>query len=638
MNGHATNDCRVNTNEKNNNNKNQKAGACYECGNTGHIKKNCPKLKNRGNGNGNGITQGRAYALGGRDASPDSNVITAQEYLSKGCDVFLARIITKEAKDKSEGKRLKDVPIVRDFLKVFPEDLRLLSDYDYDIRYHLGKANVVADALSRKERVKPLRVRALVMTISLNLPKLILEAQIEALKPKNLTAKDVGDLKQLYWWPNMKADIATYVSKYLTCSKVKAEHQKPSGLLVQPEIPKWKWEKITMDFVADKDFCPDRSCHNLAISLSLLDTANSDDTSPNSNSEATHDEDGTKSLDSDSGATREDHILLYQIDNNIVGTKSCSEGNILQHPKMIVNETFSQSRYSPFIESIYALFPRVPSKTWPNNPKVPKTGSWKRIMISKGSNINLCSYSDSDWAKYKSTRRSVTEFAIFMGNSLVSWKSKKQIVVSRSSAEAEYRALAFATCEVIWLTNLLQDLNIKSSQPITMYCDNKAAIQIASNPVSREGEKRGSCAYIANFVGSPNCLFSSANTWVIDFGASDHMTGNPNIFSDFNTQASTAYVTIANGSTPKVLGSGLYVFEPEVSISLVGLSLSSSFEAHCHLGHPSLRSLKKLCPEFSHLSSLNCNLCEYAKHQRVHLSPRVNKRAASPFELVHSDV
>ncbi|GKD86885.1 reverse transcriptase domain-containing protein, partial [Tanacetum coccineum] len=63
--GHATNDCRVNTNNNNNNNKNQKAGACYECGNTGHIKKNCQKLKNHRNGNGNGTTQGRAYALGG---------------------------------------------------------------------------------------------------------------------------------------------------------------------------------------------------------------------------------------------------------------------------------------------------------------------------------------------------------------------------------------------------------------------------------------------------------------------------------------------------------------------------------------------------------------------------------------------
>ncbi|GJT13955.1 putative reverse transcriptase domain-containing protein [Tanacetum coccineum] len=57
------------------------------------------------------------------------------------------------------------------------------------------------------------------------------------------------DMKQLYWWPNMKADIATYVSKCLTCAKVKAEHQKPSGLLQQPEIPVWKWERITMDFI-----------------------------------------------------------------------------------------------------------------------------------------------------------------------------------------------------------------------------------------------------------------------------------------------------------------------------------------------------------------------------------------------------
>nr|GFA71654.1 putative reverse transcriptase domain-containing protein [Tanacetum cinerariifolium] len=56
-------------------------------------------------------------------------------------------------------------------------------------------------------------------------------------------------MKKLYWWPNMKAGIATYVSKCLTCAKVKAEHQKPSGLLVQPKIPEWKWDNITIDFV-----------------------------------------------------------------------------------------------------------------------------------------------------------------------------------------------------------------------------------------------------------------------------------------------------------------------------------------------------------------------------------------------------
>ncbi|GKB25633.1 putative reverse transcriptase domain-containing protein [Tanacetum coccineum] len=158
--------------------------------------------------------------------------------------------------------------------------LELLSDYDCDIRYHPGKANVVADAL---------------------------KAQIEAQKPENLVNEDVGgmirkdipkerlepradgtlclhgrswlpcygdlrfvimheshkskysihpgsekmyqDVKKLYWWPNMKADIATYVSKCLTCARVKAEHQRPSGLLVQPAIPEWKWDNITMDFI-----------------------------------------------------------------------------------------------------------------------------------------------------------------------------------------------------------------------------------------------------------------------------------------------------------------------------------------------------------------------------------------------------
>ncbi|GKF17221.1 putative reverse transcriptase domain-containing protein, partial [Tanacetum coccineum] len=98
------------------------------------------------------------------------------------------------------------------------------------------------------------------MTINLNLPAQILNARTEARKEENYAKEDLcGMIKKLEphadetlclrnrsWIP---FEIATYVSKFLTCAKVKGEHQKPSGLQVQPEIPQWKWEKITMDFV-----------------------------------------------------------------------------------------------------------------------------------------------------------------------------------------------------------------------------------------------------------------------------------------------------------------------------------------------------------------------------------------------------
>nr|GEY95950.1 putative reverse transcriptase domain-containing protein [Tanacetum cinerariifolium] len=147
--------------------------------------------------------------------------------------------------------------------------IELFSDYEYEIRYHPGKAEVVADALSRKERVKPRRVRAMAMTVQPGVRGMIVTAQSEAFKQENVLAEILHNLDQqmerkenesLYFmdsiWVSLVGGVRTIImdeahktNKCLTYSNVKAEHQRPLGLLQQPEIPEWKWDKITMGFI-----------------------------------------------------------------------------------------------------------------------------------------------------------------------------------------------------------------------------------------------------------------------------------------------------------------------------------------------------------------------------------------------------
>nr|GEW70586.1 putative reverse transcriptase domain-containing protein [Tanacetum cinerariifolium] len=288
--GHTTTYCQVNTNN-NNNNRNKKAGACYECGNTRHIKKNCPKLKNHENGNRNGVAQGRSYALGGRDVSPDTNVITGTFLLNN----HYAKIMFD----------------TETLLKFFPEDLLGIPptrQVEFQIDFVSGATPVAwapyrlapsemkelveqLQELSDKGFIRPISspwgapvlfvkkkdgsFRMCIDDRELNKLTKILEAlkacsekMLEALKPENISAEDVGGmlrkdlpkeklepradetlclnnrswvscfgdlrnlimheshklkysihpgsvkmyqgLKQLYWWPNMKENIATY--------------------------------------------------------------------------------------------------------------------------------------------------------------------------------------------------------------------------------------------------------------------------------------------------------------------------------------------------------------------------------------------------------------------------------------------
>ncbi|KAL2239212.1 UNVERIFIED_CONTAM: Retrovirus-related Pol polyprotein from transposon RE2 [Sesamum indicum] len=113
----------------------------------------------------------------------------------------------------------------------------------------------------------------------------------------------------------------------------------------------------------------------------------------------------------------------------------------------------------------------------------------KGLLFPSQSSLTLTAYCDADWATCPDSRRSLTGFCIFLGPALISWKTKKQCTVSRSTAEAEYRSLAATVCELRWISYILTDLGMSTSLPIDLFCDNKAALHILANPVFHERTK-----------------------------------------------------------------------------------------------------------------------------------------------------
>ena len=151
------------------------------------------------------------------------------------------------------------------------------------------------------------------------------------------------------------------------------------------------------------------------------------------------------------------------------------------------------------------------------------------LHFSAKSSLVLSGYSDADWAGDPTDRRSTTGYCFFLGDSLVSWRSKKQTVVSRSSTESEYRALADATSELLWLRWLLSDLGVSQPTSTVLHCDNRSAIQIAHNDVFHERTKHIEidCHFIRHHVsqGTVDLLSVSSADQTADIFTKSHLPG-----------------------------------------------------------------------------------------------------------------
>ncbi|GKB36965.1 putative reverse transcriptase domain-containing protein [Tanacetum coccineum] len=206
-----------------------------------HYKNWCPKANNS--------AHGRAYLLRDKNAHQDPNVVTGTFFLNE----HLARVLFDSGADKS----FVSISLAS-MLNIPPITL----DTTYDIEMADGNlvgTNTVIQGCTLILLNQPFKIDLMPIKLGVapvaRAPYRLAPSEMQELSDTlqelvdRASDKMYQDLKKLYWWPNMKAIIAEYVGKCLTCSRVKSECQKSFGLLVQPEIPMWKWERITMDFI-----------------------------------------------------------------------------------------------------------------------------------------------------------------------------------------------------------------------------------------------------------------------------------------------------------------------------------------------------------------------------------------------------
>ena len=118
-----------------------------------------------------------------------------------------------------------------------------------------------------------------------------------------------------------------------------------------------------------------------------------------------------------------------------------------------------------------------------------KASPGKGLFFEKNKDYEIYGYTNADWAEDQTDRKSTSGYFMFVGKNLVTWRSKKQKVVARSSDESMFRGMAYSVCELLWIKWIMQDLGLNYPKPMMLYCDNNAAIAIANDPVQYDKTK-----------------------------------------------------------------------------------------------------------------------------------------------------